>query len=270
MKFFKISDLEKIRKQYRISYKTKANLSLNHIDKIKRHSSTRSISYQSKSKSYKDAYNYVDKLFPKYKVKDVIVYRTSLTYLASLGYKNIGGFYNRIASVIVIPDKQKTEVKKTKSPWSKIKAKITFDEVMVHELLHYVSDHQMKGISSVDREEEFAYGNSVGYLKQRGHNDDSIINDNFMPFLISVVNIKKITRIVLLKNNYDIDEFVTLPKEKTRKILSKYRDDIFEICRKQAYDRGKELIRIYSPNKEKNEDIEIIEEGVKRANLLDI
>tara|TARA_Y100000034_G_C6885007_1_gene406207 strand:- start:25 stop:837 length:813 start_codon:yes stop_codon:yes gene_type:complete len=157
--------------------RTKVNLEKEHIAKIKADSDTVKIVYP----EFKDSFEYVDRIFPNSKVKEATIYRARKRLLDECGYEGVGGFYHRMFKIIVIPEK---------SNWSSakgvVRAKVTDDEVIVHELLHYCSHEMGQAKGSVDVEEEFAYGWSSSYLSSKGYRDEDIVKNNFLPYLYTV------------------------------------------------------------------------------------
>lgn len=236
---------KKLKNNYVSNIKQSQNEIKNHIEKISKHRSTKKIKYE----EYKSSFDYVDGIFPGRDLKDVTVYLCSPCYLNKLGYKGIGGFFERVLKTIVIPEKLELETKVDKE--FEIKARISIDEVLVHELLHYVSNHGITGSSSLEREEEFAYGYSVNYLRSKGHSDDYIINYNFMPFFYQITYLNKgknITQKVLIENGNNIEDLYQMPVSKQKNILKKYKKEIYQAIRKEAYNRGKQLIELYTNN----------------------
>ena len=138
---------------------------------------------------------------------------------------------------IVIPD---LPPENTTSKKNEIKAKITIDEVLVHELLHYVSDSQKKHVVSMELEEEFAYGNSIRYLKSKGYSDEDIVNNNFMPFLYSVTYSRyggEVLKEVLQEKGHDISQLKKEIPSKQKKIIDKYKNAIIEKTKEKAFKR---------------------------------
>ena len=149
-----------------------------------------------------------------------------------------------------------------------VSAKVSFDEVLVHELLHYASNCQKKGFSSVEMEEEFAYGNSIEYLRKKKYTDEDIINNNFMPFLIATLDMKKIVQGVLAFHGYTVWDMKNWSEDKQKRIIKKHEEDIFKSATTKAFKKGEELIGIYARYPE---DIEVkIDDGSARFNLLDL
>ena len=245
MRKFSIKDWLSYKKARDVAYKAQYNLSMDRMKKVKSSFSTKIIKY----KDCKKAYDYVDKLFPKAEVKKVTIYRVSQSCLNRIGLKGVGGCYDRISQIVVVAeDMDFSHSKKKDSTWSTIVAKAETDEVVVHELLHYVSMHNKGRVTSMHMEEEFAYGNSLAYLKANGRDDDDIINNNFLPYFMTAVDSRKIARKVLAKNGYDISEVATKTESERKKIFKKVDKELFGETKKQAIVRAKELMRIYSGN----------------------
>jgi hypothetical protein len=220
-------------KQYKINCETiKEN-----IDKIKNHDDTVIIKYP----QHKEAFDYVDNLYPKEDVKSVVVYHCNQKFLSRLGYKGVGGFFEKVMKTVVLSSLDHGSSKKYS-----ITAKIEIDEVLVHELLHYVCDCEGVRKSSVEVEEEFAYGNSIGYLRSKGMSDEDIVNNNFLPFFVSIADNKKVIKKILLQNEYDLKEFSTYSIKRQNKILGRFKKTIFEEIKQTSFDKAMELIAIYS------------------------
>lgn len=230
----------------------------NNINKIKSLKTTKLIKYP----EYKEAFDYVYGLFPFSDVKEVEIYICSRRMLEKLGYKGVGGFFEKVLKTVIISDDLNFSNIK-----SIAKVKITTDEVIVHELLHYVSDTQKKKISSVEMEEEFAYGNSIGYLKSKGYSNEDIVENNFLPFLVQTIDTQKILKSILVKNGWDLDLLKRSTKEKQKTVSKKYSLEITEAIKTEARKKGLNLIEIYCPSK--TEPLKI-DNGLKDFDLLDI
>jgi hypothetical protein len=216
----------------------------NKLDNIIKDRKTRLI----EKEEFKDAFNYVDELFPNSGVFSAIVYVSPRDTLERNGYKGIGGFYSRGERIIVVSDD--FNFKPKNNIWSSIVAKITLDEVIVHELLHYISHKYKDSILSVEAEEEFAYGNSVGYLTSKGYDSDHIVKNIFMPFLISTVNINKLFYDKAIAKGFSK---VSIKKD-FNKIFKIFEKDIFDESYSISYSKGIDIYNIYS---NKNKKIKI-------------
>jgi hypothetical protein len=261
-----VLELVRWRDQDRKEFIQGAEACKDHIEKIKKHYSTKVLGY----KNYKNAYDYVDKLFPKAEVKNVVIYRCNIDYLKRLGYKSVGGFYNRIMQAVVIPSTFNFGDKKGKL-WDSIKAKLTDDEVVVHELLHYASDMHSRGITSAEIEEEFAYGHSVKYLRSKGHSDEYIVKNNFLPFLISTIDPHRSIREVMVANGYEPSEWKHKSSDAVQKLMKKLEKQIFENIQAKAIKKGLEIVEMYTRDEKpvNAKDIKMDDFGKSRFSKMD-
>lgn len=209
-----------------------------HINTIEQHSGTVVYKYP----DFKEAFDYIDSLFPQAKVKEISILQAQRRLLKKLGYGNVGGYYSRALKVIVICNRPNVSIK-TKFA---VVAKMGKDEVLVHELLHYCSDFCGNINSGSDVEEEFAYGWSIGYLRSRGHSDDDIIENTMMPWLASIVDQNKVIRLVLENKKITPEEFRAMSPEKRQKWVSRNRRAIHAATIQISKERGTEIIRIFS------------------------
>ena len=163
------------------------NLHKESLDKIRLHKATKQVTIE----DFPSAFEYIDKRFPNANVRECQVYVAKRSFLDRVGYKGIGGFYSKIEKIVVIPDEMPEPVipKNTtgKTRWKSIKAKLTVEEILVHELCHYVSAKSCTTPKSMQIEEEFAYGNMVDFCRSRGRSDDEIVLSIFLPYLFNVV-----------------------------------------------------------------------------------
>ena len=241
-----VAIFQKMRQKQIAQYQNHVKLTTDNINKIA--SNSLIIKYYDLEPTdiiFLKAFDYVNNLFPECKVKEATIYKCSRAYLDSLGYKSAAGFFCRLKKVVVIPDKLDFS-EDPNSIWGSVKCTATIDEVIVHELLHYCSDRQDNYTTSVNIEEEFAYGNSIGYLKQKGYTKDEIIKNNFMPYLINSVDYSKFLPDILVKNGYHIGELEFVSENKKEEILKKLEKQIFKQAWDRAWEKGEEIIKIYS------------------------
>ena len=231
------SQIAQIKNERARQYKINCETIKENLEKIKNHPDTVVIKYP----QYKEAFDYVDKKFPEEDVKSVTVYHCNQRFLAKLGYEGVGGFFEKVMKTIVL-----SSLDYSKSKKYSIKAKMEVDEVLVHELLHYVYDCDGFGKSSYRVDEEFAYGNSIGYLRSKGMSDEEIVNNNFLPFFVSIADRKKIIRKVLLENDYDLHKFYKRSMKYQKRVLERLRNKIFEEIKISSFDQGMKLVEIYS------------------------
>ena len=116
--------------QFRKNAKEQYELTQKNITKIKR-IALKLIKYP----EYHEAFDYIDNLFPRVKVKNISIYKVSARDLAKMGYGGAEGFYDTISKIIVICGSRKLVTNIDKK--YRIVAKIERDEVIVHELCHF-------------------------------------------------------------------------------------------------------------------------------------
>jgi len=252
------------------------SLHVDSMEYIKKHYSTHAIIYQ----DYKESYDYVDAKFPGYNVRQVKVFKTSQSVLEHIGYRGVGGLFDKVHKIIIIDDRIKAGYYNDdvlffgeKLPWDNIKAIVSLDEVLVHELLHYVSSCLSRTFSSVDLEEEFAYGHSVGYLRKKGLTDDDIIKQNFLPFLIKYIDTNKIIIDAFCKQHQGKDSTVFEHSDNSYIVtfLKKNAESIYNSILNSATQKGKEIIRIIADDKTYQQMIsEKIIDNKKSFKFLDI
>jgi hypothetical protein len=210
-------------------------LSINNLQKIKKDSRTKVIKFP----EYSEAFNYIEKLFPSSNIKEISIYKTSPILLEKIGYKGVGGFFNTLSKDVVISS-YLTSGKK----FLGIKFKAETDEIMVHELLHYCFD--ISGMVAISKyaQEEFAYGWSWGYMKNKGLSEDYVIKHNFIPFLVSLFY-EKATAWVLGNNNLSLKDYNSFTGKKKIQFMSKYKKNIEGKSFEYAYELGKNIISMY-------------------------
>lgn len=231
------------------------------LDKLRTHKSTKVIKYP----DFKEPFDYVHECFPGLDVKSITILEVERELLEKLGYKGVGGLYSSLWKTIVMTDTQ--DVPKPKRKMA-VQAKITKDEVVTHELLHYCSDLQGKTNTSADIEEEFAYGWCYGYLKRKGYTDDEIIGNNYLPYLVSTTDQQKVLCDVFKSKNISLQDFMTMPSTEKKKLLSKIRQPMHDRMLELARERGWQIIRIYAKKLRLEPDAK--QEAQTEANRFDL
>lgn len=243
MEFFsdKVGRIEKD-----IEEKNKAvAISKQNLEKIKAKVNTIIVDYS--NEKYKKAFNYVDNLFPASKVKDTVAYFASAKFLEHLGYGGAGGFCDTGSKTIVIADGfLRTDETKI------IISKASKDEVLVHELLHYCNLTERNTIGSADlssgdinMHEEWAYGWSIGYLRQKGHSDKDIVSKNFLAYFANRAASEAFL-MALAKEKISFEEYQDFKKWKQDSFFRKHHDFIFKKQIELGLKMGEELLSIYS------------------------
>jgi len=216
---------------------------------------------------FKEAYDYVDDLFPRAKVKEIKIYKVSSKDLGRLGYGGAEGFYDTVSKIVVVCGARKPYVPVDKRFF--IQAKIKRDEVIVHELCHYCYAFEEQRSVSSEIREEFAYGWSIGYLRKKGYTDDQIVKYNFYPYLVNISQ-NEALRNILAQNKISNQEYNAYTQYKRKEFNKKYGVKIFSRAKEIAIERGHKLINLY--NKQLAQGTGFTDEGedIDRFDILDL
>ncbi|MHA1470338.1 MAG: hypothetical protein ACTSSP_07225 [Candidatus Asgardarchaeia archaeon] len=216
---------------------------------------------------FQKAYDYVDALFPGASVKDVVVFKVAARDMDRMGYHGVEGFYDPVTKIVVLcgAHRSSTPVNRTYH----IEAKVSKDEVIVHELCHYC--YVALGHRSVSSEirEEFAYGWSIGYLRSNGHSDEHIIKYNFLPHLMNI-SYDEATRNILAMEKIETRHYNAYSKFKYKEFKRKYGRRIFTRAKELAMEKGWKIMGIYSDKLEEGTDYRGEEDNCDRFDLLDL
>jgi len=216
---------------------------------------------------FKEAYEYVDALFPRAKVKEIKIYKVASKDLARLGYGGAEGFYDTVSKIVVVCGARKPHVPVDKRCF--IQAKIERDEVIVHELCHYCYAFEGQRSVSSEMREEFAYGWSIGYLRQKGYTDDQIIKYNFYPYLVNISQ-EEALRNILAQNRISNQEYSAHTRYKRKEFNRKYGVKIFSRAKEIAIERGHKLINLYNKKLDQGSDFIGETEDIDRFDILDL
>ena len=254
----KVSINQKIRKDKKDS----AILSLEHLNTIKNDSRTEVIKFP----LFKEAFNYVENIFPSLNIRDLSIYKVSPILLKKIGYNGVGGFFNTLSKDVVI-----SSYLCSQNSSLKFKLKAEVDDILVHELLHYCYNISGMKSTSLFQIEEFAYGWSWGYLKSKGCSKDFAIKYNFSPFLAGFFYEKSFNWVLEDKgiNRKDFDNYTQ--NRKNRFYLDnkiKIENKIFEY----SYSLGEDIIKRYELKMEEKTTYGNIKTSVEnnKVSLLDL
>ena len=238
----KVSQAEKTRNQREKRDRQTASHAkhLKSMEKIRKSPNTKLIRYE----DYPEAFDYVDNLFPGSNVKEVVLYKVSPRLLEVLGYGGAGGFYDRCSKEIVIAAYAPINSRSPARYDMSIKAKLKKDEVVAHELCHYCFVEEGGSSSSREIWEEFAYGWTLGYLRNKGYTDEQIIKWNYYPFLVDIMS-EKALEIILAKNDITIRQYNGYSKWRRSEFWKRFGKKWNEKRKELAYKRGEEIISLY-------------------------
>jgi hypothetical protein len=250
-------------RQFREKSQKQFKQHVNNIEKIRK-VALKEIHYP----EFKEAYDYVDNLFPNVGVKDISIFKVEAKRLAKMGYGGAEGFYDSISKIVVICGARKEQI-----PYDKrfyVSAKIQKDEVIVHELCHYCYFFEGHRSVSTEIKEEFAYGWSMGYLRQKGYTDEQIIKKNFYPFLINVSQEEALVNI-LAQKGISHREYESHSRFQRKEFNRRFSGKIFLRAKEIALDRGYQLIEMYNRKMEQGTGcLDEEQESMDRFDLLDL
>lgn len=216
---------------------------------------------------FKESYDYVDALFPNSKVTDVIIYKVGSRDFERIGFGNAGGIHDRVSKTIALCTGKQRNITFNRDLC--VVAKVEMDEIIVHELCHYC--YEVEGYSSLSRElrEEFAYGWSIGYLRQKGYTDEEIVTFNFLPYLVDI-SLKEANRNIRARNGISDYEYNRYPRYKFKEFVKLYEKKIIKRAKEIAMEKGLRLVNLYS--KKLKEEVEEYEEyeDANRFDILDL
>ena len=249
--------------QQKEQYAKQFALTQKSIEKIKKISINK-IAYP----EFKEAYDYVDDLFPAAHVKEVIIHKVMAKDLKRLGFDGVEGFYDPATKIIVISGAHKSLYHGDSR--YKIEAKVSKDEVIVHELCHYAYVAMEFSSISSEMREEFAYGWSIGYLRKKGHSDEFIIKYNFLPYLFGLFH-EEATIKILARNGITVSKYNSFSSYKRKECNRMYRRKIFILAKEMATKRGQQIIDLYSDKLEEGGYVEPKQENkYGRYGMLDL
>lgn len=237
-------------------------LTQKNIEKIKR-IALKKVYYD----DYKEAYDYVDALFPGADVKDVVVYKVAARNMAKMGYNGVEGFYDPVTKIVVLCGAHRSSTPVNRA--YHIEAKVSKDEVIVHELCHYCYVALGNRSVSSQMREEFAYGWSIGYLRKNGHSDERIIKYNFLPHLMNI-SYDEATRNILAQEKITAREYNAYSRFKQKEFKRKYGRRVFTRAKELAMEKGWRMIELYSKKLEEGTDYRGEEDNCDRFDLLDL
>lgn len=250
--------------------KKSAQLTVEKIEKIKNNINTYVVSYG--TPKFKAAFDYVDNLFPASKVKETVAYFADAKYLSYLGYQGVGGFCDTLSKTIIVATKFFTT-----DETNRIVGKASKDEVLVHEMLHYcnlternVFSRENLSEGDVNLHEEFAYGWSLGYLRDKGYADKEIIANNFLPYLAGRCASDAFLW-ALAKENISFEQYQLMKEWKKTDFMRKHHDKILNKQIELGLKIGEELVYIYSKKlKDRKTGFVSNQENTNRYELMDL
>lgn len=192
---------------------------------------------------------YITSKFSGVDISEIPIYIASNVAMDKNGFGDCGGCYISAPEKLILLKKNirmgggsKSQPRFDRVLQNKIKCKVITEDVLVHEMIHAVSDaSNMSGRQFTFSEEEFVYTNSVDFYVQKGMSDEQIVVGNFLPFCTKDV-IQTQLRDVLFSVDPDLD-FSDYPL--MLKYCDKNANRVTDIILDRAKDMGRQMIALY-------------------------
>ncbi len=227
----------KPRKQYLAKSKAQVQRIINHKD-------TQEITLS----QYPKISSYLNEKFPKVDLSHVHIYIVAERVIEK-NFPGIGGCFFPALKIIFV----KNEIKKTK-----IKGKfnrllqeacpveITVEDVLVHELIHAVSDKMNRSSAKYKRmEEDFVYTNCIDFYKSKGMTEEDIVNNVFLSFCIWDIASSKDMRDVFTEANVPMPSS-SCGQDTYKSALNKNAEVLIPVLKSLAQERGYRMIQLYN------------------------
>ncbi len=188
---------------------------------------------------------YLADRFPDVQLTDVQIFVVSVGAMKKAGWDSIGGCYVRYLNVALIKRTLSTTPQNKFDRLLKQACPMTTDveDVVVHEMIHAVSYKLNRACSKfMHMEEEFVYTNCIDFYKQKGMDEDSIINNNFLPFCLNDLSVADIARIAAENN---IPNVTQMRPSQYRRFLSRNAELLIPLLKKEAQQKARHMIDLY-------------------------
>ncbi len=158
----------------------------NRVNKIVKNSST----VQKCIADFPVIEKYLNERFPNVDISDVKIYLAESYCMKKYGFKDCGGCYIDYLKCILAKTRIVTMSGAAKGRFEKLMkrhaAKLDVEDVIVHEMIHAVSAAANRGGAKRFNfeEEEFVYTNSVDFYKEKGMQEQEIVDSVFLPFCV--------------------------------------------------------------------------------------
>jgi len=178
--------------------------------------------------SYYKIYDYVDRIFPEAEVKNIPFYVCDFD---SIEQVECLGFYYNIMDIIIVSKKAPIA---DADP-----VKFIQEEILMHELFHYVFYHLGFRPENAKNKEIFSYAFMMRYWKNVLNHIDEIIIRKIYPYFYNDTDKEKILNDFLIeKKGYNLNEFKNFDNSKKQNIFRELENNFksqidFEIRKKE-------------------------------------
>lgn len=195
---------------------------------------------------------YLSVRFPDVDVSDIAIHLSPPRVVERSGWRDIGGCYIRHMRVIIVKNKIETH-RSPKGAFEKLMRQqcpldaTQSEDVVVHELIHAISDRIGRSSSRFTHmEEEFVYTNCIDFYKQKGMTESDIVDHNFLPFCLhDVYSSRKEMSSLFGKVGSSLGEVRNMTKSGYRAFLNKHASVFVPLVKEKAQQKAQHMIELY-------------------------
>lgn len=232
--------------------------------------------------NYPEILSFIRNSFPDVDISSVPVYISDGLVMAKHGLSGMNGCYIAFLKTIFIRkdpnvcDNAKGKFAKILA--EKIKCPLEIDDIVVHELLHAVSNHMERvNFQYVNSEEDFVFGNSVEYYRSKKMSDNDIINKVLIAFCVNntLGNKKAMSKIFAeLKQQKSLSKVpweAAYSDSEYLSFMNKHADVISDILIEFSKEEGLKMLQSYDNARKRTERPSSFEfNNTGRFGLLDL
>jgi len=213
-----------------------------------------------------EAFIYVDNLFPRAGVEDVVIFKVSHKHMVKIGMGDADGFFSNPTKTLVISG---VIPKRDLPPGLSVTSKVSNDEVIVHELLHFAYKQEGYDNISSQMREEFAYGWSLGYMRQKGHTDEETIKNCYLPYLASI-NMEKALKLLLVRERIRRSVYNNYGPYERKAFQRRYGRRLMDTAKELGMEQGRKLVKVYDKKLREGPVSTEEKQEISRFHFLDI
>ncbi len=200
---------------------------------------------------FPDVDKYLSSKFPDVDLSVIKLYLAPPKVVEKAGWKDIGGCYIRDKKLILVKDninhhyKAKGKFQRLMRDTCRMTADV--EDVIVHEFIHAVSDIVGRSLSRYQHmEEEFVYTNCIDFYHQKGMSDETIVDNNFLPFCLQDIyeSTKEMTSI-FAEVDTTIADIRGMSEEEYQRFLNKRAEKLVPLIQKRAQEKAHKMIELY-------------------------
>lgn len=195
---------------------------------------------------------YLKEKFPTVDVSDIPIYIVTPETFSKVGFDNFGGCFIASCNAVFV----KTEIKSVRNEECELfkelycfsEGKVSTEDVLVHEMIHAVSETAKRPSRKYRHmEEEFVYTNCIDFYRNKGMTNEEIVVGNFLPFLLQdlISSAEHMSKAIYEATKETID-ILSMTKKEYTKILDKNAKKVAPILINLAKSEGYRMIELYN------------------------